>query len=107
MTSRPHTYEGVALIAPVTVPYVRHSEHSAAWFIGSALAAMLQRSGLEKDAVTGEINYEPENHEKMVLLRDEKIRRIAKDSPQLELIGPEKNKLLVVTWGSVLVLHFP
>ena len=37
----------------------------------------------------------------MVLLRDEKIRRIAKDSPQLELIGPEKNKLLVVTWGSV------
>ena len=53
MTSRPHTYEGVALIAPVTVPYVRYSEHSAAWFIGSALAAMLQRSGLEKDAVDG------------------------------------------------------
>ena len=57
--------------------------------------------GLEKDIVTGEINYEPENHEKMVLLRDEKIRRIVKDLPPLELIGPEKNELLVVTWGSV------
>ena len=57
--------------------------------------------GLEKDIVTGEINYEPENHEKMVLLRDEKIRRIVKDLPPLELIGPEINELLVVTWGSV------
>ncbi|GIT63280.1 MAG: hypothetical protein Ct9H300mP21_08260 [Pseudomonadota bacterium] len=56
---------------------------------------------MEKDIVTGEINYEPENHEKMVLLRDEKIRRIVKDLPPLELIGPEKNELLVVTWGSV------
>ena len=37
----------------------------------------------------------------MVLLRDEKIRRIVKDLPPLELIGPEKNELLVVTWGSV------
>ena len=53
MTARPHTYEGVALIAPVTVPYVRYSGHSAAWFIGSALAAMLQSSGLQKDAVDG------------------------------------------------------
>ena len=37
----------------------------------------------------------------MVLLRDEKIRRIVKDLPPLELIGPEINELLVVTWGSV------
>jgi 2-oxoglutarate ferredoxin oxidoreductase subunit alpha len=71
------------------------------WAIPGTPGLEHRLGGLEKDAVTGEINYEPENHEKMVLLRDEKIRRIAKDSPQLELIGPEKNKLLVVTWGSV------
>ena len=50
---------------------------------------------------TGDISYEPENHERMVLLRDEKIKRIKIDIRPLEIIGPEKNKLLVVTWGSV------
>ena len=37
----------------------------------------------------------------MVLLRDEKIKRIKNDLSPLEIIGPEKNYLLVVTWGSV------
>ena len=37
----------------------------------------------------------------MVLLRDEKIKRIRNDLPPLEIIGPEKNELLVITWGSV------
>ena len=53
MTARPNTYAGVALIAPVTVPYVRHSDRSAAYFIGSALAQMLQLSGLEKTDIDG------------------------------------------------------
>ena len=42
-----------------------------------------------------------ENHEKMVLLRDQKIQRIVNDLPPLEIIGAEKNELLVLTWGSV------
>jgi len=71
------------------------------WAIPGTPGLEHRLGGLEKDIVTGEINYEPENHEKMVLLRDEKIRRIVKDLPPLELIGPEKNELLVVTWGSV------
>jgi len=57
--------------------------------------------GLEKDSETGEINYEPENHEKMVLIRHEKIQRIKNDLPAINLIGPSENKLLVITWGSV------
>ena len=71
------------------------------WAIPGTPGLEHRLGGLEKDIVTGEINYEPENHEKMVLLRDEKIQRIVKDLPPLELIGPEKNELLVVTWGSV------
>ena len=71
------------------------------WAIPGTPGLEHRLGGLEKDIVTGEINYEPENHEKMVLLRDEKIRRIVKDLPPLELIGPEINELLVVTWGSV------
>ncbi len=71
------------------------------WAIPGTPGLEHRLGGLEKDIVTGEINYEPENHEKMVLLRDEKIQRIVKDLPALELIGSEINELLVVTWGSV------
>ncbi len=53
MSRLAQSYQGVALIAPVTVPYCRSSDHSAAWFIGRALAGMLDRCGLEKSAVDG------------------------------------------------------
>lgn len=46
-------HEGVALVAPVTVPYVRYSEHGAPWFIGKALSAMLQKAGLDKSEIDG------------------------------------------------------
>ncbi|MBC8257813.1 MAG: 2-oxoacid:acceptor oxidoreductase subunit alpha [SAR324 cluster bacterium] len=71
------------------------------WAIPGTAGLEHRIGGLEKDFDTGEINYDPENHEKMVLLRDEKIRGIAKDLPPLEIIGEETNELLVVTWGSV------
>jgi acetyl-CoA acetyltransferase len=48
-----NAYDGVALIAPVTVPYQRYSEHAAPWFIGRALAAALGSAGLRKDEVDG------------------------------------------------------
>ena len=53
MTVSPSNYQGVALIAPVTVPYSRTSEHGAAWFVGRALAGMLGSTGLEKSEVDG------------------------------------------------------
>ena len=56
--------------------------------------------GLEKDQYTGDVSYDPVNHEAMVLIRDAKIRRITKDLPPLKIIGPEKNQLLVLCWGS-------
>ena len=46
-------YDGVAVFAPVTVPYVRYSDRDAHWFIGAALRAMLQDAGLEKHQVDG------------------------------------------------------
>jgi acetyl-CoA acetyltransferase len=46
-------YEDVVLAAPVTVPYVRYSIRAAHWFLGRALAALLQRSGLAKERVDG------------------------------------------------------
>ena len=83
-------------------PYHRNQQTLARnWAIPGTPGLEHRIGGLEKDSETGEINYEPENHEKMVLLRDEKIRRIVRDLPPLKIIGSEKNELLVVTWGSV------
>ena len=83
-------------------PYQRNQETLARnWAIPGTPGLEHRLGGLEKDSITGEISYDPENHERMVLLRDEKIKRIKKDLPLLEIIGPEKNEILVVTWGSV------
>ncbi len=83
-------------------PYHRNKNTLARnWAIPGTPGLEHRIGGLEKDSETGEINYEPENHEKMVLIRDEKIQRIKKSLPKLNVIGPKKNKLLVVTWGSV------
>lgn len=53
MKARPKSYAGVALICPVTVPYVRHSERGAAWFIGRALAGLIEASGIAKSDIDG------------------------------------------------------
>jgi len=83
-------------------PYQRNQETLARnWAIPGTPGLEHRLGGLEKHSVTGEISYDPENHERMVLLRDEKIKRIKKDLPLLEIIGPEKNEILVVSWGSV------
>lgn len=49
----PGSYDGVALIAPVTVPYTRFSDQSAAWFIGRALAGLVRQSGIQKQHIDG------------------------------------------------------
>jgi 2-oxoglutarate ferredoxin oxidoreductase subunit alpha len=57
--------------------------------------------GLEKDSVTGNISYDPDNHEHMVKLRAEKIARIADRAENAMLQeGPDEGDLLVVGWGS-------
>ena len=56
--------------------------------------------GLEKLDVTGDVNYEAENHDKMTRLRAEKIERIAEDIPLIEVEGEPQGELLVLGWGS-------
>jgi 2-oxoglutarate ferredoxin oxidoreductase subunit alpha len=50
--------------------------------------------------VTGNVSYDPENHHKMQLLRQEKVAGIAKDIPPLEVFGPSSGDLLILGWGS-------
>src|SRR5690606_36779596 len=57
--------------------------------------------GLEKEDITGNVSYDPENHQRMVKLRQEKVDRIADYIPRQELdSGPEEGDVLVLGWGS-------
>ncbi|MGI9528842.1 MAG: 2-oxoacid:acceptor oxidoreductase subunit alpha, partial [Acidimicrobiia bacterium] len=55
--------------------------------------------GLEKDATTGNVSYDPDNHETMTDVRSRKISAISQDIPELEVHG-EGSDLLVLGWGS-------
>jgi len=55
--------------------------------------------GLEKDITTGNISYDPVNHEKMCHLRQQKINNVANDIPDQVILGKETGKLLVLSWG--------
>ncbi|HEX3127714.1 MAG TPA: 2-oxoacid:acceptor oxidoreductase subunit alpha [Thermoanaerobaculia bacterium] len=56
--------------------------------------------GIEKEEVTGNVSYDPKNHERMVNLRAEKVARIAADIPPLQVHGDDSGELLVLGWGS-------
>ena len=82
-------------------PYIRNPETLARAWVRPGTPGLEHRiGGIEKEDVTGNVNYDPINHEKMVRLRAEKIAGIAKSIPPLEVTGPEEGKLLVVGWGS-------
>ncbi len=55
--------------------------------------------GIEKDALTGNISYDPANHEKQTKLRAEKIERVAAEIGELDLCGAESGDVLVIGWG--------
>ncbi len=55
--------------------------------------------GLEKQDITGNVNYDPDNHQHMVNIRAAKVAGIVRDIPPLEVDGPANGKLLVLSWG--------
>ena len=55
--------------------------------------------GLEKEDITGNVSYDPENHEKMCKIRSEKINRLSNIIPEQKIYGKESGNLLVVGWG--------
>jgi 2-oxoglutarate ferredoxin oxidoreductase subunit alpha len=81
-------------------PYRRDPETLVrAWAIPGQEGLRHRVGGLEKSDITGEISYDPYNHEKMTRMRTEKINRIARKIPQQEVIGEAAGDLLVVGWG--------
>ena len=55
--------------------------------------------GIEKDFTSGEISYDPQNHERMVRIRQEKVGRVAGEADMLELHGEAAGEVLVIGWG--------
>jgi 2-oxoglutarate/2-oxoacid ferredoxin oxidoreductase subunit alpha len=85
---------------PVTfLPYKRDERLVRPWAVPGTPGLEHRIGGLEKEDVTGNVNYEPANHEKMVRIREQKIANIADDIPPLEVHGPADAELLVVGWG--------
>lgn len=82
-------------------PYLRDENLVRPWAIPGTPGLEHRIGGLEKQNITGNVSYEPENHQLMVKIREEKVARIAGDIPQQQLdSGPDKGDLLVLGWGS-------
>jgi 2-oxoglutarate ferredoxin oxidoreductase subunit alpha len=82
-------------------PFLRDPETLARpWAIPGTAGLQHRIGGIEKEDGTGNVNYDPENHELMVKLRAEKIARIADDVPEVEVDDPDGAELLVLSWGS-------
>jgi len=82
-------------------PYLRDERGVRPWAIPGTPGLEHRIGGLEKQNITGNVSYDPENHQLMVKLRQEKVDKIAEHIPLQKLdSGPEKGKLLVLGWGS-------
>jgi 2-oxoglutarate ferredoxin oxidoreductase subunit alpha len=82
-------------------PYIRDEKGVRPWAIPGTPGLEHRIGGLEKQNITGNVSYDPENHELMVKARQEKVDRIADFIPDQRLdSGPEKGNLLVLGWGS-------
>ena len=83
------------------MPYARDPKTLArAWARPGTEGLMHRIGGLEKQDVTGNVNYEPHNHERMTEIRAAKIAGISADIAPAEVLGDDTGDLLVLGWGS-------
>jgi 2-oxoglutarate ferredoxin oxidoreductase subunit alpha len=83
------------------LPYKRDENLVRDWAIPGQAGLEHRIGGLEKEENTGNVSYDPENHEKMVKIRAEKIEKIADMIPEQKVDhGAEKGKTLIIGWGS-------
>jgi len=81
------------------LPYKRDARLVRQWAVPGTPGLEHRIGGLEKEDVTGNVSYDPANHEHMVRTRAKKIANIAQDIPLLPVDGPQEGDLLVVGWG--------
>ncbi len=81
-------------------PYERDEQTLARpWAIPGTSGLEHRIGGLEKADVTGNVSYDPENHDRMTRLRAQKVAGIAQDIPELYVDDPDAADTLVLSWG--------
>jgi len=81
-------------------PYARDEQTLARpWAIPGTPGLEHRIGGLEKADVTGNVSYDPENHDRMTRLRAQKVAGIAQDIPELYVDDPDAAETLVLSWG--------
>ncbi|HJU45144.1 MAG TPA: 2-oxoacid:acceptor oxidoreductase subunit alpha, partial [Chitinophagaceae bacterium] len=82
-------------------PYLRNENLVRPWAIPGTPGLEHRIGGIEKQNITGNVSYDPENHQLMVKIRQEKVDKIADHIPEQKLdSGPSTGKILVLGWGS-------
>lgn len=84
---------------PPFMPYKRDEMLSRPWAIPGTPGLMHRVGGLEKQDVTGNVNYDPENHQHMVHTRAKKVENVSLVIEPQTVNGPETGDLLVLSWG--------
>ena len=81
-------------------PYRRdENKLSRYWAIPGTEGLRHRIGGLEKENITGNVSNDPLNHQLMVKLRDDKVKRVANYIPEQKIIGNDSGELLIVSWG--------
>jgi len=81
------------------LPYKRDELLSRPWGLPGTKGLMHLVGGLEKQDITGNVNYDPANHQHMINTRAKKVENVAQIIPPLEIEGPATGDLLVLSWG--------
>jgi 2-oxoglutarate/2-oxoacid ferredoxin oxidoreductase subunit alpha len=81
------------------LPYLRDEKLVRPWAVPGTAGLEHRLGGLEKANRTGNVSYDPANHEEMTRIRKQKVTNIADSIPEQEVDGPESGDLLVVSWG--------
>ncbi len=82
-------------------PYVRDAKGARPWVVPGTPGLEHRIGGIEKQNITGNVSYDPENHQLMVKLRQQKVDAVAIHIPDQTIdSGKDKGKVLVLGWGS-------
>ncbi|QDU98200.1 2-oxoacid:acceptor oxidoreductase subunit alpha [Lignipirellula cremea] len=81
------------------LPYLRDEMLARPWALPGTKGLMHRVGGLEKDDITGNVSYDPHNHQHMTDVRQQKVDNIAKFVGPAKVDGPPSGDLLVLSWG--------
>ena len=113
--SEPWMLPDVSALAPIDVEFAQHSNgpdgtflpymrdidtFARPWAVPGTAGLEHRIGGLEKEAITGNVSYDPANHQLMTDSRAWKVANIVNDIPDLEVAGDEDAEILVLGWGS-------